>query len=244
MINDDEEADIVATSFFSRLSRESREILLSASYVQHFAAGSILYRENDPCHFAFIALDGAVAWITGHGSTKEWVIEFVPPGELVALLTVRLNTTYVATGRLVENSRVVLIPAATLRERLENDPQCTQTALDTFAARLLAHCEQISELKSRSACQRLAAFILEQIENRNLDREETNISLTLPWPRSLIATRLGIVPESMSRVFAELKEYGVEGRGARILVHSTQRLRSLVHADAARGRLRAAERRR
>jgi CRP/FNR family transcriptional activator FtrB len=238
MINENEEADVLGTSFFSRLSKQSREILLSASYVQHFAAGSILYRKNDPCHFAFIALDGAVAWITGEGGEKEWVIEFVPPGELVSLLAVRLNTPYVTTGRLVEGSRVVVIPAATLRDRLEADPQCALTALDTLATRVVSLSNQIRELKSRSACQRLAGFILDQISDNQLERSDGDIKLTLPWPRHLIATRLGIVPESMSRVFAELKEYGVEGRGTRLLIHSVQQLRDLVQTDALRGKTR------
>lgn len=237
MINDNEEADVLATTFFSRLSEQSREILTSASYVQHFAAGSILYRKDDPCHFAFIALDGAVAWITGQGGEKEWVIEFVPPGELVSLLAVRLNTSYVTTGRLVESSRVVVIPAAVLRDRLDADPQCALMALDTLATRVMSLSNQIGELKSQSACQRLAGFILDQISVNRLERHNGgDINLTLPWPRHLIATRLGIVPESMSRVFAELKEYGVEGRGARILVHSVQQLRDLVQTDAMRGR--------
>jgi CRP/FNR family transcriptional activator FtrB len=237
MINEDDEAAILATPFFSRLSRESRDRLLAASYVQHFAAGSILYRRNDQCNFAFIALDGSIAWIAEQGAGKEWVIEFVPPGELMGLLAIRVNKTYIATGRVIENTRVLLIPAVTLRECLETDLRCALAALDTLAVRVPRLTGQIRELKAQSAAQRLAGFILELIDSNGSGRKEGEVSVTLPWSRSLIATRLGIVPESMSRVFAELKDYGVEGRGARLSVHSVQQLRDLVQTNVMRGKV-------
>jgi CRP/FNR family transcriptional activator FtrB len=239
VINAQDRTDVIVTPFFSRLSPDGRERLLSVSYVQPFAPGRILCRANDPCSFAYVSLDDAIGWVATQEGGKEWVLDFVPPGEVMGLLAVRSNQPRAATGRVIDSSRVLLIPAAALRAGLETDPRSALAALDMLAVRVPRLIRQIGELKSRSASQRLAGFILELLDAGGHAHKAGEAMVTLPWSRSLIATRLGIVPESMSRVFAELKAYGVEGRGAQLSIRSVRRLRELAQESALRGKLRS-----
>ena len=63
---------------------------------------------------------------------------------------------------------------------------------------------QIEGLKARSGVQRVAEFLLDLSAGR-----EGEVSVALPYNKALIAGRLGIKPETLSRAFARLRDHGV-----------------------------------
>ena len=78
---------------------------------------------------------------------------------------------------------------------------------------------QLEQMKRLTAPQRLADFLLTLCPN-----EEGPCEIKLPYEKSLIASRLGMKPESLSRALAKLKPLGVtviredivvDGRGGR-----------------------------
>jgi CRP-like cAMP-binding protein len=48
----------------------------------------------------------------------------------------------------------------------------------------------------------------------------------LPSERQLVAARLGMTPESLSRAFARLRSLGVIGRGQSVVIKDPKRLRA------------------
>jgi CRP-like cAMP-binding protein len=60
--------------------------------------------------------------------------------------------------------------------------------------------------------------------------------IELPYDKSLIAGRLGLKPESLSRVFAKLRTVGVDVRASDVLVDDVATLRCLVASDRIRPR--------
>jgi DNA-binding Lrp family transcriptional regulator len=47
----------------------------------------------------------------------------------------------------------------------------------------------------------------------------------LPYRKSLIASRIGIAPESLSRAMARLVELGVKSRGDEVAIEDVKKLR-------------------
>jgi CRP/FNR family transcriptional activator FtrB len=70
---------------------------------------------------------------------------------------------------------------------------------------------QIKELKLKSASQRLGSYLIAKAPVR-----AGATSFRLAEERKMIAARLGMTPESLSRAFAQLKTAGVSGRGRHI----------------------------
>ena len=54
----------------------------------------------------------------------------------------------------------------------------------------------------------------------------------LPYDKALIAGRLGMKPESLSRAFAKLRELGVRVNQSSAAISSVSRLHDLAHAEA------------
>ena len=64
--------------------------------------------------------------------------------------------------------------------------------------------QQIEQLKSHTGVQRVAEFLASLCPV-----EEGPCRINLPYDKALIAGRLGMQPESLSRSFARLKPFGV-----------------------------------
>ena len=82
-----------------------------------------------------------------------------------------------------------------------------QLAFDMLAAasiRLRELVDEVEQLKARSAPQRIADFLVKQTPMTSGPAR-----ITLPYEKALIASRLGIKPESFSRALGKLAELGV-----------------------------------
>ena len=89
---------------------------------------------------------------------------------------------------------------------------------------------QIKDLKLLSAIERLSAFLLALAP-----RETGPVTVTLPGGRRLVAGRLGVTPQSLSRAFSALRPLGVSGGGRQVAIVDPARLREFVGARAVRG---------
>jgi CRP-like cAMP-binding protein len=67
---------------------------------------------------------------------------------------------------------------------------------------------ELRELKARTPIERLSAYLLELA-----DAEGGEAVIKLPYPKNVIASRIGITSESLSRVLARLAELGVRTEG-------------------------------
>jgi len=95
--------------------------------------------------------------------------------------------------------------------------------------------QQVEQLKAQSGVQRVAEFLASLSA-----AEHGHCSLELPYDKILIAGRLGLTPESLSRAFARLRSIGVVVDASKVFVNDVAKLRQLATDDrsAARGALR------
>ncbi|MBX9946929.1 MAG: helix-turn-helix domain-containing protein [Reyranella sp.] len=63
-------------------------------------------------------------------------------------------------------------------------------------------------------------------------RDSGPVTVTLPDGRRLVAGRLGVTPQSLSRAFAALRPLGVSGGGRRVTIADPARLREFVGVAA------------
>ena len=80
--------------------------------------------------------------------------------------------------------------------------------------------------------QRVAEFLLD------LAAGDGACTVALPYNKTLIAGRLGMKPESLSRAFARLRDHGVRIEAAMAHIEDVDRLRELVAEDPAKAWLR------
>jgi len=87
---------------------------------------------------------------------------------------------------------------------------------------------QVERLKAQTGAQRVAEFLLDLCP-----ADAGSCTVTLPYDKVLIAGRLGIKPESLSRAFARLREAGVTVRQNHAAIADINGLREFVEQDRA-----------
>ena len=87
---------------------------------------------------------------------------------------------------------------------------------------------EIETLTLQNATQRFALYLIQQLENRAVDSAEIDLQL----PKRLIAARLSMQPETLSRTMARLRQAGlIESRGRHIHIPSVARLLAEFNED-------------
>jgi hypothetical protein len=90
---------------------------------------------------------------------------------------------------------------------------------------------RIEQLTAQSATQRVADFLVSLTPCI-----EGPCTIALPYDKSLIAGRLGLKPESLSRVFAKLRAVGIDVRASDVVVYDVATLQNLVASERIRPR--------
>lgn len=73
---------------------------------------------------------------------------------------------------------------------------------------------------------RLADFLL-----KLTPEEGDSATIELPWDKALVAARLGMQPETLSRSLAKRRRIGVETEGSRVLIRDLAGLRRFSTGD-------------
>ena len=207
---------------FASLPEASLQSIAEVAGLQRFSNHGYLFREGEEPDFVYSIIEGGIV-LVGGADGQEAVIEFFGPGESVLLPAALLELPYLVSARATSDGQALLIPAGKLRQLIDQD-----VALAAQCARMLSRhwrvlINQIKEIKTHGAAERLAHFLISQAGNA-----KGPATLVLPGMKKEVATRLGIKPETLSRTLKKLRDYGVETEGDSIRIASIERLAALV----------------
>lgn len=119
-----------------------------------------------------------------------------------------------------------------LRELLSRSTDRCFGMLASLGRRLHMLVNQIESLTRQNATYRLVGYLLEQIP----PGVEESPEVVLATPKSAIAARLAIQPETLSRILAKLRQGGlIDVHGHHIVLHEGQAFRHLIHQPPSEG---------
>jgi CRP/FNR family transcriptional regulator, dissimilatory nitrate respiration regulator len=104
----------------------------------------------------------------------------------------------------VSPTRLLRIDGSHLRQRIREQPDLALSMLGSMSYHLKFLVEQLEHMKLLTAPQRIADFLI-----RLCPKSEGPHSIELPYDKALLANRLGMKPESLSRALAKLRQIGV-----------------------------------
>lgn len=203
-------SEIRALSLFRDCSDVTFERLVEAAFLQRFPAGVELIRENEPADFLYVVVEGLVEMFATH-LDRETTIGFVHPLGTFILAAVLRDQVYLQSARTVERSRVLMIPAESVREAMATDHAFMSAIVSELALCYRNLVKDLKDQKLRSGAERLANWIL-----RANGRGEKSGVVQLRVEKRALAARLGMTPENLSRAFNTLKPYGIEVRGPEV----------------------------
>jgi len=221
------EMDIVrASPLFEGLPEEMLSRLLSEAHIASYSRNQLLFVHGETAKFVYLVLDG---WIKIYRDTPEGeqtVIATLKTGETAAEAAIFLGKDYPASCEVISEARLLEFPAGPFLSHLREDSELALKMLGTMSKRLRNLILHIEQIQARSTSQRLAEFLLGLG-----DSGDGPAIIKLPYDKSLVAARLGMKPESLSRALAKLKKYGVATRGHDVEIIDVKGLREYCQGN-------------
>lgn len=166
---------------------------------------SYLFREGEPAHGFFVVHSGAVNVHRVTEDGREQVIRVFYPGESLGEVVLVGDKSYPASAKTIKESQIILIPTNFFRAEIQRNPDLSLRILASMSLHLRYLIETVEGLKLRQAESRLVQWLIRQLEDHGTV-EDPKPDLTLPLPKHLLASQLGITSETLSRVFARLRQ--------------------------------------
>lgn len=178
---------------------EFEEVLAHAS-VRTLVPGECLFDQGDPCTHFFFVLSGIVKLCRVAPSGEEKVMDLVRPGHYFAEAAMLMGGRYPVYARALEPTRLVALDNRHFLDLLRSNGDLCMRLLSKMSQRIHGLVNEIDNLTLHSGAQRVIGYLLEQLPEGAVPS-----SVRLMAPKHVIASRLGIQPETLSRVLAKLR---------------------------------------
>lgn len=188
---------------FAALDSASKEELAEFCSIKHYEKGETLFHEGEKANGFFAVLSGLVKIFKTSWEGKEQILHVFGPYEIFAEVPVFHGKTYPASAEALANTDVLFVPKDSFINFLRRHGDAAVQLLAILSERLRVFTRLIEDLSLKEVPARLASYIL----YRSAQEKGANV-VNLDIPKNLLAGLLGTTPESISRVFAKMKQTG------------------------------------
>ncbi|MFA9459610.1 Crp/Fnr family transcriptional regulator [Thiohalorhabdus sp. Cl-TMA] len=187
--------------------------------------GEPLFQAGDPFRSFFVVNSGHIQLSRLASTGHEKVVEIIGPGETFAEAVLFMDgKKYPVDARALEATELLEIGAEGFNHLLDSRPGLTRNLLGALSKRLHQLVQDVAALTLEDATGRVVGYLLAQAEGAGGE-------VHLPAKKAAIASRLGIQPETFSRVLGRLREAGaIEVEGDRIRIRDSERLQEILKA--------------
>ncbi|MVO17914.1 cyclic nucleotide-binding domain-containing protein [Parasedimentitalea huanghaiensis] len=210
------------------LPEQHIETLLSHAHFRHYERGENIFLQDEEATAIHVVIDGWVKLFRVAPNGAEAVVSIFACGESFGEAVALRGNNYPVSAEAVTAAEVMHIPSSLLISLMKEDPQIGLSILASTFMHLHSLVEQLEQLKAQTGAQRVAEFLLTLCRSNSGPCE-----VILPYDKVLIAGRLGMKPESLSRAFARLKTAGVQIKKNHAAIADAKRLREYTEDDPA-----------
>jgi len=167
-----------------------------------FAPNAVVFWEGDVESNLFYLQYGSLKVLKTSPDGREQVLRFISAGEIFNEIGVLAKKPNPATAMALEESGIWLIPRHALEEIVLAHPHTAMQIIENMADKIISLVTLAADLSLKTVEARFAQLLLEQAEGDVIERRR--------WTNQTeLASRLGTVPDVLSRVIRELTKAGL-----------------------------------
>lgn len=216
---------IKAMPLLSGLSEQEKDMLVGAGRIRHCAKGQMLFAHGEAVTHFYVIVKGTFQLFRGNSEGQEKTIDLLRAGQTMCEGEILdACRTHRANAMPVEDSTVLEFPVAWLKNTARRHSSFALNLLSLIAGQ--AHMAEIEaeHQATMSAAQLVACFMQRLCVLNNFDPR----GFELPYSKTLIASRLGMELETLSRTLAKLKEHGIQVEGTKVAITDLARIEQYV----------------
>ncbi len=220
---------IASTPLFKGLPLEQIETLRRIAVARRFGKGRYIFSEGDPGDGFYVIAAGRVKIFKVSGEGKEQILHIFGPGEPFGEVPVFSGDPFPASAEAIAACELLFFPKTAFMDLIAKNPSLALNMLAVLSRRLRQFTVQIENLSLKEVPGRLAAYLLSLSGGG-----KPAGTVTLNISKGQLASLLGTIPETLSRIFSKMTEQGmIKVQGRRIVLCD----RELIEALAEYGKL-------
>ena len=195
------------TPLFAALDPRQLQLVIDSTRVVRLDHGQRLFGHGQPARRFFRLNSGQLKLFRSSPSGGEKIIEIIQPGEMFAqaVMFMEPGGGYPVNAEAIEPSVFFAFDSEVMRGVLRESVDTCFRMLASLSVRLRQQVDEIEKLTLHPAVSRLAGYLVEQVPGD----VPLSPEIHLVAPKNVIASRLGIQPETFSRVAARLMKDGL-----------------------------------
>ncbi len=204
---------------FSELSEADIQLVARYTRERQVARGEVLFQRGDLPHGFYFVVSGQVKLAFSSSQGTEKVVEIIGAMQSFGEAVMFMNHPYPVFAEALSETVLVHVGQAVVSELIDQDSTFARKLLAGMAIRLHGLIQDVETYSLRSSTQRVIGYLLQVADN------DAPCEIALPTSKQVIASRLNLTPETLSRIFHDLSDAGlITVQGKRVRLHDPVRL--------------------
>ena len=201
---------------FSSLTNQEKDDFLAGGTVYSYKLKDVLFRQDDPIKYLYIVTEGIVQELNRTYSGREITQDLHKAGDIICKTEMFLQRDLHQTGAIAVTDVYVLeLPIQAFKKNLLKHNSVAASFLSSLAEHSFMKKLELEQKMTMTTTEILASFLRQMCKSYGFSAN----GFTLPFKKSLIASRLGMELETLSRALPKLKQYGITVKGSHVVFH-------------------------
>ncbi|MBL8446951.1 MAG: Crp/Fnr family transcriptional regulator [Zoogloeaceae bacterium] len=209
---------------FTELAAADLAVIAAATREKRCNRGELLFQRGDMLKGFYVIVWGQIKLAFSSPQGHEKVVEILGPLQSFGEAIMFLERPCPVFAEALADTLLLHIGSAAVFDQLGQDPQFARKLLAGMAIRLHGVIRDVEALSLRTSVQRVIGYLLQETATAP-GASHQDQRLTLPTSKQVIASRLNLTPETLSRIFHDLSEAGlITVQGKHITLHDVEKL--------------------
>jgi CRP/FNR family transcriptional regulator len=190
---------ISAIPLFNGLPDDQLNAIREIAVEKQFNKGQTIFSEGDQTKGFFVVVEGRVKIYKVSSEGKEQILHIFETGQSFGEVTVFTGRQLPANAQALAKTRLLFFPRRAFIDLISANPSLALNLLAIMSKKLRQFAAQIENLSLKEIPARLASYLIYLSEE-----QDTENAVTLNVSKGQLASLLGTIPETLSRIFAKL----------------------------------------
>jgi len=195
---------IAAIPLFARLTENLRQKLGGIAVTRNYDKAQVIFADGERATGFYAIVSGRVKVYKLSPEGKEQILHVFGPGDVFGEAVVFAGKDYPAYAEPLDPAHTLFFPREAFVSLIRTDPDLALGMLAELSFKLRRFASLIEDLSLREVPARLAAHLLYLST-----RQEGTDTLVLELPKTQLASLLGTIPETLSRILARMTKEGL-----------------------------------
>jgi CRP-like cAMP-binding protein len=219
-------AIISSIPFFSGLSPEQLADVGRIAVEKRYRKGEVIFSEGDEGDGFYLVIDGRIKVFKLSADGKEHILHVFAAGQPFGEVPVFAGEQFPAHASAIADTRAMFFPRSAFLALIGKNPLLAMKMLSELSHKLRLFSSQIENLSLKEIPARLASYLI-YLAGEQSQTDEVDLTIS----KGQLASLIGTIPETLSRIFAKLSSQGlIKVEGRKIYLRDREKLQELAEA--------------